>query len=419
MARAFAGLLLAALIAAAAGSATPARRGAPVPMTRPRVDGVPEVGVQLSARSGWWKGVRPLQLAYRWERCARAGSACATVGRGHAYTARPADVGAVLRVAVRARNRRGTRTATSKPTAQVAPVPTADAAGDIACDPTSTLFHGGAGTATNCRERATSDLLVADDPTAVLPLGDDQYECGRASAFAGSYDPSWGRLKAVTHPVPGNHEYGRVCHDDDPSPYFDYFGAAAGARNQGWYSYELGTWHMVALNSECGYGKKSVPVGGCQTGSPEETWLRHDLAAHPSLCTLAYWHEPRFSSGEHGDAQQMSAIWNDLAAAHADIVLSGHNHDYERFDPIGAAPQSTNQFQNPIPNPAGIREFVVGTGGRNVYPFKGRPPLAGEVIRDDKTFGVLHLVLGVGSYTWKFEPVAGETFTDAGSGTCN
>src|SRR6185437_13108071 len=128
------------------------------------------------------------------------------------------------------------------------------------CDPTSTLFHGGAGTATNCRERATSDLLVADDPTAVLPLGDDQYECGRASAFAGSYDPSWGRLKAVTHPVPGNHEYGRVCHDDDPSPYFDYFGAAAGARNQGWYSYELGTWHMVALNSECGYGKKSVPV---------------------------------------------------------------------------------------------------------------------------------------------------------------
>jgi hypothetical protein len=293
-----------------------------------------------------------------------------------------------------------------------------DAAGDIACDPASAQFHSGAGTAQNCNEKATSDLLVADNPTVVLPLGDDQYECGLASAFQASYAPTWGRLKAVTRPAIGNHEYGRACSRDDPTDYFDYFGDAAGPRDKGWYSYDVGTWHMIALNSECTYGKGATKVGGCGPGSPEETWLRNDLATHTNECTLAYWHEPRFSSGEHGDAQQMATIWNDLVAAHADVVLSGHNHDYERFDPIGATPASTNRFQTPNLDPNGIREFVVGTGGRNWYPFAAAA-FPGEAVRNGQTFGVLKLTLRAGSYDWQFEPVAGETFTDSGTGVCH
>jgi hypothetical protein len=420
MARGIAALLLVATVAALAGHATAAPRAAgrgPTPVTRPRIDGVPEIGAQLTARSGWWKGVRPLHITYRWQRCGPGG--CLAVALGRTYTVRPADATHVLRVLVRVRNGGGSRSATSKTTTAVVAPPTVDAAGDIACDPTSTSFVGGAGKGMNCREQATSDLIVADQPTAVLPLGDDQYECGRADAFAASYDPSWGRVKSVTHPAIGNHEYGTACHTNDPSPYFDYFGAAAGTRYQGWYSYDLGTWHLIALNSECNYGRGSEAVGGCGPGSPEETWLRRDLETHPSRCTLAYWHEPRFSSGEHGDAQQMATIWNDLVAAHVDVVLSGHNHDYERFDPIGSTPQGTDLYQSPNLDPNGIREFVVGTGGRNTYSFRNVPPLNGEIVRNASTFGVLHLTLEPVGYEWRFEPIAGESFTDSGSGTCN
>ena len=184
------------------------------------------------------------------------------------------------------------------------------------------------------------------------------------------------------------------------------------------------------LNSECNYGTGSDAVGGCQAGSAQETWLRQDLAAHPNRCTLAYWHEPRFSSGQHGDATQMSDLWNDLAAAHADIVLSGHNHDYERFEPIGVTPSpgttagstttGTPIYQDPVLDPAGIREWVVGTGGKNHYGFGTQPSLKGEVVRDSSTYGVLKLTLHPTSYDWQFvnDPGSG-TFTDAGSGACH
>jgi hypothetical protein len=191
----------------------------------------------------------------------------------------------------------------------------------------------------------------------------------------------------------GNHEY--LTHN--ASGYFAYFGAI-----DPYYSFDLGAWHLISLNSECSH------IGGCDPGSPEEVWLKKDLADHRSQCTLAYWHEPRWSSGEHGNAEQMTTIWNDLVAAHADVVLSGHNHDYERFVPLDA---------NGNADPAGTAEFVVGTGGRNRYPFSD-PPLPTEPVRDDTSFGVLQLTLNATDYAWKYVPAPGYSFTDSGSAAC-
>jgi hypothetical protein len=169
---------------------------------------------------------------------------------------------------------------------------------------------------------------------------------------------------------------------------------------------------VIVLNSECSYGGGAV--GGCGAGSQQEAWLRQDLAAHQAQCSLAYWHEPRFSSGQHGNAVQMTVIWNDLVAAGADVVLSGHNHVYERFDPIGIS------YASPTPDPGGIREFVVGTGGKNLSAFGSVPPLVGEVVRNDDTYGVLGLTLRAGSYDWRFLPLdGGGGFTDSGSGDCH
>jgi hypothetical protein len=324
-------------------------------------------------------------------------------------------------------------TTTSVPTTTTVPTtsgsdPVVAAAGDIACNASSSTFNGGLGTKSNCRQKWTSDLLASmQNLKAVMPLGDAQYECGDAADYAASYDPSWGRFKSITHWATGNHEYGRSCGRNDNSVSNAYFGVS---NPKGWYSYDVGAWHLIVLNSECSYGTGSDAVGGCQTGSPQETWLRQDLASHPNKCTLAYWHEPRFSSGQHGDATQMADLWNDLAAAHADIVLSGHNHDYERFDPIGPTPSpgttagstttGTPIYQDPVLDPSGIREFVVGTGGKNHYGFGSEPPMKGEVIRDASTYGVLKLTLHPTSYDWQFvnDPGSG-AFTDAGSGSCH
>jgi hypothetical protein len=308
--------------------------------------------------------------------------------------------------------------------------PVIAAAGDIACDPTSAKFNGGEGGKSVCHEAITANLVLDGRYDAVLPLGDDQYECGDAAAFAKSYHPSWGKLKPITRPVIGNHEYGKACHRNDPSGYFDYFGAAAsGGPGTGYYSFDLGAWHLIVLNSECTSGKGKYRVGGCQTGSPQESWLRSDLAAHKTACTLVAWHEPRFSSGEHGDAEQMADMWNDLVAAHVDVALAGHNHDYERFDPIGTTPGDPvvapspghtppPNFQQPVLDPAGIREFVVGTGGKNHYGFSARP-LTGERVRNSDTYGLLAMTLHPNGYDWKFVPEPGGTFTDSGSARCN
>jgi hypothetical protein len=284
--------------------------------------------------------------------------------------------------------------------------PVIGAAGDIACDPTNGGFNGGLGTATDCREMATAGLLAGSD--AVLPLGDLQYACGATTAFQQSYDPSWGQYKAITKPVPGNHEYqtsgGTGC-STNASGYYTYFGAAAGDPTKGYYSYDLGAWHMVALNSEC------AQIGGCGSGSPEETWLRNDLAAHASSpCTLAYWHKPRFASVSGGGDSTFAAFWQALYNAHADVVLVGHQHWYERFG-----------LQNPSAqaDANGVREFIVGTGGESyVVPSSTRAANSQVLFSGQNAFGVLKMTLHNGSYDWAFVPATG-TFSDTGTQACH
>ncbi len=264
------------------------------------------------------------------------------------------------------------------------------AAGDIACDPATNV-----GQPTDCDQAATAAEIGQLRPTAVLTLGDNQYEDGTLAAFQSVFAPTWGQYRSIMYPAIGNHEY----LTSGAAGYFTYFGFPP------YYSFNLGDWHMISLDSECSSGG----VGGCGPGSRQEKWLLADLAAHPSLCTLVYWHEPRFSSGEHGDATQMVTIWSDLAAAHVDVVLTGHNHDYERFVPLNASGQ---------PDPTGTTEFVVGTGGKNHYGFV-QAPLTGEVVRNDQSFGVIQMSLGPSGYSWKFVPAPGYTFADSGSASCH
>jgi hypothetical protein len=279
--------------------------------------------------------------------------------------------------------------------------PVIAAAGDIACDPRSSHYKQGKGTEDNCRMKATSDLLVNANLAAVLPLGDNQYERGSFENFQQSYDPTWGRVKSITRPVVGNHEY----LTNGAYGYFKYFGAAiAGDWKKGYYSYDIGSWHLIALNSNC------QAVGGCQAGSTQEKWLKADLAAHPNACTLAYWHHPRFSSGKHhGNDGTYDAFWKTLYASGVEIVLNGHEHNYERF-----APQSPDAKLDPK---QGIRQFVVGTGGKSLYPF-GKSQANSEV-RNADTYGVLMLTLHPNGYSWKFVPEAGKNFTDSGSDVCH
>ena len=277
--------------------------------------------------------------------------------------------------------------------------PVVAAAGDIACDPADADFNGGAGTATRCRQRATSDLLVGAGYDAVLLLGDNQYENGGLAKYQTSFAPTWGRLGPLLRPAPGNHEY----LTPGASGYFDYFGAAAGERSRGYYSYDLGTWHVIVLNSNC------ADVGGCGPGSLQLQWLMDDLAAHPRACTLAYWHQPRFSSGQHGDDPAYDAFWQALYQAGADLVLAGHDHDYERFAPQDPSGQADAAY--------GIREIVVGTGGRETRPFATVRP--NSEVRNAQDLGVLWLRLRSDGYDWQFLPAAGGTFTDAGSAGCH
>jgi hypothetical protein len=285
--------------------------------------------------------------------------------------------------------------------------PVIAAAGDIACDPSYPNFNGGRGTADECHEAGTSALLVRARLAAVLPLGDLQYECGAAAAFQRSYDPTWGRVKSISHPAIGNHEYQTWGATDCPgggAGYFAYFAGAGGGRSQSYYSFDLGAWHLIALNSNCN------DVGGCGTGSPQERWLRADLAAHPRRCTLAYWHHPRFTSGrEHKNDLMVAPLWQALSDARADVVLVGHEHNYERF-----APQTPAGVADPR---RGIREFVVGTGGRSHDGFVR--PLPTSQRRNDNTFGALELTLLPSGYRWQFVPEAGAVFTDSGSGSCH
>lgn len=260
-------------------------------------------------------------------------------------------------------------------------VPVLVGAGDIATCPST-------------GDEATADLIDDIDGT-VFTVGDNVYPDGTDADFENCYEPSWGRHKPRTFPGPGNHEY----HTPGASGYFDYFGAAAGDPAEGYYSYNVGAWHVVVLNS-------NVAV---EPGFAQQEWLRADLASNTTSCTVAYWHHPLFSSGLHGNQNSMKPIWDALYAANVDVVVNGHDHDYERFalqDPSGEA------------DPArGIREFVVGTGGGGLRPFETIQP--NSEVRNADTHGVLKLTLNPTSYDWEFIPVTGETFTDSGSDSCN
>ena len=281
--------------------------------------------------------------------------------------------------------------------------PVIAAAGDIACDPASASFNGGLGK-TVCLQKNTSDLLVNTGLSGVLDLGDNQYGCGGYLAYLESYALSWGRVMSMTFPSIGNHEYltsgGTDC-GLNAAGYFQYFGPRAGPQGQGYYSFNIGAWHIIALNSNCGM----VP---CSTSSAQYGWLKADLINHPNSCTLAFWHHPLFSSGGY-TSPGVKAFWQLLYAYHADIVLNGHAHIYERF-----------ALQNPsgVADPAhGIREFIVGTGGAN-HTSLGTIAANSEV-RNPTTFGVLRLILHSSSYRWTFVPINGQTFTDTGTTSCH
>jgi hypothetical protein len=234
--------------------------------------------------------------------------------------------------------------------------------------------------------------LAASLPGTIALLGDIAYEAGTAKDYANCFNPTWGTLLDRIRPAPGNHDY----ETRGAAGYFSYFGAAAGTAGEGWYSYDLGAWHVVALNSECG-----AIEGGCGKESVELDWLRADLAAHPAQCTLAYWHHPRYSSGLHGSNAMTERFWAALSAAGADLVLEGHDHDYERLAPVG-----------------GIRSFVVGTGGRSLYAWPGSPGPYTEARAND-TYGLLELTLRPADFSWRFIRAAGGSFTDSGHATCH
>jgi hypothetical protein len=260
----------------------------------------------------------------------------------------------------------------------------------------------GAGDIADCTNLAGAEAtaaLLEKIPGTVMAIGDLAYPDGTRENFA-CYDKTWGHVKSRTRPAVGNHEF----HSAGATYYFHYFGAAAGDANRGYYSYELGTWHIVVLNSEC------AQVGGCGPGSAQEEWLRADLAAHPVACTLAYFHKPLFSSGgAHGDDLSVKPLWDALYAGGADVVVNGHDHNYERF-----APQAPDGKADAA---RGIREFVAGTGGKNHRPFRAAD--ANSEVRNADAFGVLKLALLRGRYQWEFVPEAGKSFSDSGEGTCN
>ena len=278
--------------------------------------------------------------------------------------------------------------------------PVIAAAGDIACDPADSNFNNGNGTSSHCRELATSDLVVADPSiSAVLALGDNQYGCGGYTAYQQSFDPSWGRFKSMIEPVPGNHEYQTSGGTDcaaHAAGYFRYFGSAAGNAN-GDYAWNIGAWHMIALNGDCG------DVGGCDAGSPQGTFLQNNLGS--SQCTLAYWHQPYYD-GTSSPSSSYKYFWQTLYNADADIVLNGHLHTYARFAPQDAAGN--------VDSAKGVRQFIVGTGGDDLFSLNG----SHNVQFTTKAFGILKLTLHPTSYDWKFVNTSGNVL-DSGSAPCS
>jgi hypothetical protein len=260
------------------------------------------------------------------------------------------------------------------------------ASGDIACPPRSEI------TRTACRQRATARLIAGHHVNAVIPLGDTQYETGLLADYRASYAKSWGRLRGISYPVVGNHEYRRP----GASGFFTYFKARV-PNDRGWYAVNLGRWRLYVLNTNCGF----VDCGR------QRSWLERDLNRHPRACSMAAMHHPRFSSGgEHGDSHVAARFWPVLDRHQVDVVLAGHDHDYERFAP---------RHSSGAVAATGMRSFVSGLGGRSLYPFGRIEPSSRA--RVNHTFGVLFLTLRDQGYSWNFTSVAGRVL-DSGSADC-
>lgn len=259
----------------------------------------------------------------------------------------------------------------------------------------------GAGDIASCsrtQDEATAKLLDTISGT-VFTAGDNAYEHGTAKEYRDCYGPTWGRHKARTRPVVGNHEY----ETSGASGYYGYFGSAAGDPKRGYYSFDIGAWHAVMLNSNCS------AIGGCGSTSAQVKWLRGDLAAHPASCTIAVWHHPRFTSVRTTPDGLTIALWQALYDAGADVIVGGHRHNYERFAPQTPAGAADTAH--------GIREFVVGTGGINLVGFAGT--MKNSQVRTSSTYGVLRLTLHPSSYDFAFVPVAGQSFRDSGTTACH
>ena len=248
---------------------------------------------------------------------------------------------------------------------------------------------GDISTCDNSNDEATAKLLDSISGT-VFTAGDNAYPSGTYTQFTNCYHPTWGRHKSRTKPVPGNHDY----NTSGAAGYFKYF-----SNTSSYYAYNLGDWRIYALNSEIDVSSTSAQV----------KWLKNDLAANPKRCVLAYWHKPRWSSGTtHGSNSKYQTLWKTLYDAHAEIVIGGHEHNYERFKEMNGSGSASSP---------GLREFVVGTGGGSHSGFGSA--LSTSQIRNSSTYGVLKLTLTSTSYSWKFVPVAGKSFTDSGTTNCH
>ena len=280
------------------------------------------------------------------------------------------------------------------------------AVGDIACDPTDPFYAGGAGASDRCQQKATSDLAVAFNPSLFLGLGDYQYELPTSAAYTDVYGPTWGRLRGITRPALGNQEL-KVFH---ANTFRSYFGDLAGPA-EGYWSFDVGTWHFVVLNSNC-----TTVVGGCAAGSPQQKWLEADLSSSTQKCVAVVWHHPRFSNGIAGPDQRTKDLWATLTEHDVELVLSAHEHDYERFPRLDAL--GRNDVHGP-------RQFVVGTGGQVHYdpavgdaPWRQKlTPVASDAV-DFRDNGVLELTFDRSSYSWVFRTTSGRA-ADSGSDTCH
>ena len=379
----------------------------------PTISGTATDGSTLSASTGTWANA-PTSYGYQWQRC--SGSSCSgTGGTASSYLLTNADVGSTLRVSVTASNAAGSASATSAATGTVGSGalpgdPVVVAVGDIARPPGCSP----------CEQTVTAALAQTFNPNAVLVLGDNQYDDGLYTEYTKEYALSWGAdFNSLVHPVPGNHEYAA---SSSAAGYFQYFGSAIGGTNNGPngdYSLNIsvpggGSWHIIALNSNCSGDSSCSDQNEGMTWATQGTWLQSDLASDTSSCTLAMWHHPVVSSGWTYGSPGVAPLWNALYNAHADVVLNGHDHLYERYAQFGTVQTATTPPTATL-DPNGTREFVVGTGGESL---NGLSSIGAQPAASYSQYGVLALTLHSSSYSWSFVNTSGKSL-DLGTTACH